>query len=202
MATIGIRQRIPLRLFEMALRAVLKGEYSRQYFAELASMEYNGPNRIDKSATVISKLTDKNPIIDFVLEHKDEVTEALRYNADRGLILSALLIATYEFVYDMVCIFGKHFHVQDTVATRLVSAKLADKYGSNRSLPNAMNSAIPMLLEGGILQRPMTGIYEISPADPVSEIARQIYDQAFLHWNPNQAETDETHPFYEFIKHN
>lgn len=199
MATIGIRQRIPLSIFEMALGAVLSGEYSRKYFAELAAIEYSGPNRIDKSATVIAKLTEKNPIIQFLLDNKDDVTEALRYKADRGLILSALLISSYEFVYDMVCHFGKFFHVQDRVPTALVSGKLADKYGSNRSLPNAMNSAIPMLIEAGLLRRPVIGFYEICSASPSTAIAKQIFDQAFLHWNPNLQEIEPSHPFYEFI---
>lgn len=185
----------------MATKAVLSGDYSRQYFAELAKMEYQGSNRIAKSVTIISKLTDQNPLIDFMRDHCEEVTEALRYKADRGIILSSMLIATYEFVYDMMCQFGKFLHVQDQVATKLISGKLADKYGSNRSLPNAMNSAIPMLLEAGLLKRPVTGFYELGDICPSTEIARKIYDRAFLRWNPNcvEGEGNATHPFYEFI---
>lgn len=185
----------------MALRAVLSGDYSREYFAELASMEYQGENRIGKSVTVISKLTDQNPLIVYLLENKEDVKEALRYKQDRGIILSSLLIAAYEFVYDMLCLFGKFLHAQDQVPTALVAGKLADKYGSNRSLPNAMNSAIPMLLEAGILKRPKIGIYEICKTTPVTEIARNIYHKTFLHWNPNiQADSIPiSHPYYEFI---
>jgi hypothetical protein len=185
----------------MALRAVLSGEYSREYFAELAAMEYSGPNRIGKSVCIIAKLTEKNPLIGFLREHSEEVNEALRYKSDRGIILSSLLVATYEFVYDMLCLYGKYFHVQDQVTTTLVSGKLAEKYGSNRSLPNAMNSAIPMLLEAGILKRPKVGVYEICKVSPTTEIARQIYNQAFLQWNNNCDEDSipYTHPYYEFI---
>lgn len=200
MAIIGINQRIPLSLFEMALRAYLSGEYSREYFAELAAMEYKGANRIGKSATVLCRLTARNPIIGFLAEHKEEVMEALRYKADRGIILSSLLIASYEFVYDMMCIFGKYFHAEDRVATGLISKKLADKYGSNRSLPNAMNSAIPMLLEAGVMRRPIIGFYEICQLKPATEISRQIYDKAFLQWNPTLLEPVATHPFYEFLQ--
>lgn len=201
MATIGIRQRIPLSLFEMALRAVLSGEYSRKYYAELAAMEYQGPNRIEKTVCIISKLTDQNPLIEYMREHRDEVAEALRYQADRGLILSAMLVATYEFVYDMMCWYGKFFHVQDQVPTSLISGKLSDKYGSNRSLPNAMNSAIPMLLEAGLLKRPLIGMYEIGKTTPTTEIARCIFEKAFLQWNPNLSEDgiSTSHPFFEFI---
>jgi hypothetical protein len=146
-------------------------------------------------------LTDQNPLIGFMREHRDEVYEALRYKADRGIILSSLLLATYEFVYDMLFYYGKFFHVQDQVPTSLIAEKLSEKYCSNRSLPNAMNSAIPMLLEAGILQRPSLGIYEHCRVAPTTEVARKIYDQAFLHWNPNYNEEDipRFHPYYEFI---
>lgn len=201
MATIGISQRIPLSLLEMALHAVLSREYSRQYFAELAAMEYNGANRIQKSVTVISKLTDKNPLINFLREYREEVIEAMRYQCDRGIILSAMLIASYEFVYDLMCLYGKYFHVQDQVPTSLIAGKLSHKYGSNRSLPNAMNSAVPMLLEAGLLKRPSIGIYEIGRCTLTTDIARKSFDYAFLHWNPNcdLEVVRSAHPFYEYI---
>lgn len=201
MAIIGINQRIPLNLLEMALRAVLSDDYSRSYFAELAAIEYTGTNRIGKSVCIMSKLTDQNPLIDFLREHSEETVEALRYKSDRGVILSAMLIATYEFVYDMLCLFGKYFHVQQRVPTRLITEKLSDKYGSNRSLPNAMNAAIPMLIEAGFLKRPLTGFYEIGRMLPKTEIARTIYNRAFMRHNPNYSEEEisSTHPYYEFL---
>ena len=199
--TIGLRQRIPMSLLEMALTAVLSGDYSREYFAELAATEYSGANRIGKTVTAISQLTDQNPLIDLLRENRDEVMQALRSKPDRTLILASLIIAKFEFAYDIFTLLGKYFHVQDQVVTSLITQKMSQKYGSNRSLPNAMNCALPMFIEAGILHRPKIGFFEIRKVAPGSTIARRAFDEAFFHWNPNLSRdlTYPTHPFYEFL---
>ncbi len=200
--TIGLRQRIPMSLLEMALTAVLSGDYSREYFAELAATEYSGQNRIAKTVTAISQLTDQNPLIDLLRENKDEVLLALRNRADRTLMLSSLIIAKFEFAYDIFTLLGKYFHVQDQVVTSLIAQKMSQKYGSNRSLPNAMNSVLPMLIEAGFLHRPKAGFYEICKVTPLSSISRIVFDEAFYHWNPELSKDQQcySHPYYEFIE--
>ena len=200
--TIGLRQRIPMSLLEMALTAVLSGDYSREYFAELAATEYNGHKRIAKTVTAISQLTDQNPLIDLLRENKDEVLLALRNRADRTLILSSLIIAKFEFAYDIFTLLGKYFHVQDQVVTALITQKMSQKYGSNRSLPNAMNCALPMFIEAGILHRPKIGFFEIRKVAPGTAIARRAFDEAFFHWNPNLSRElpYPSHPFYKYLE--
>lgn len=199
--TIGLRQRIPMSLLEMALTAVLSGDYSRQYFAELAATEYSGQNRIGKTVTAISQLTDQNPLIGIIRENKDAVLEALRSKPDRTLIFSSLIIAKYEFAYDIFTLLGKYFHVQDQVVTALITQKMSQKYGSNRSLPNAMNCALPMFIEAGILHRPKIGFFEIRKVQPSTKIARQLFDEAFFLWNPNLSRDLDYHtnPYYEYL---
>ena len=199
--TIGLRQRIPMSLLEMALTAVLSGDYSREYFAQLAATEYNGQNRIAKAVTAISQLTDQNPLIDLLRENKDEVLLALRNRADRTLILSSLIIAKFEFAYDIFTLLGKYFHVQDQVVTSLITQKMSQKYGSNRSLPNAMNCALPMFIEAGILHRPKIGYFEIRKVSPCSDIASRAFDEAFFHWNPGLSRNIQysSNPYYEYI---
>lgn len=199
--TIGLRQRIPMSLLEMALTAVLSGDYSREYFAELAATEYNGKNRIAKTVTAISQLTDQNPLIDLLRENKDDVLLALRNRADRTLILSSLIIAKFEFAYDIFTLLGKYFHVQDQVVTSLITQKMSQKYGSNRSLPNAMNCALPMFIEAGIIHRPKIGFFEIRKVSPNTEIARRIFNEAFYLWNPSLSRNILyfSNPYYEYI---
>lgn len=201
--TIGLRQRVPMSLLEMALTAVLAGDYSREYFAELAATEYNGQNRIGKTVTAISQLTDQNPLIELLRGHKDEVHLALRNRADRSLILSSLIIAKFEFAYDIFTLLGKYFHVQDQVETSLITQKMSQKYGSNRSLPNAMNCVLPMFIEAGILHRPKIGFYEIRKLAPATAIARRAFDEAFFQWNPalSRENSYSSHPYYEFLIH-
>ena len=78
---------------------------------------------------------------------------------------------------------------------------MSQKYGSNRSLPNAMNCALPMFIEAGVLVRPKLGFYEIHKVTPASEIARKIFDAAFFCWNPtlSQELSYYDHPYYEYI---
>lgn len=188
----------------MALNAVLADDYSRDYFAELAATEYSGQNRISKTVTAISQLTDQNPLIDFLRENKEEVLLALRNCADRTLILSSLIIAKFEFAYDIFTLLGKYFHVQDQVVTSLITQKMSQKYGSNRSLPNAMNCALPMFIEAGILHRPKIGFFEIRRVIPNTEIARRIFNEAFYCWNPGVSRTisNFSHPYFEYIIQN
>lgn len=199
--TIGLRQRIPMSLLEMALTAVLSDEYSREYFAQLAATEYSGANRIGKTVTAISQLTDQNPLIDLLKANKEDVLLALRSKPDRAIILSSLIIAKFEFAYDIFVLLGKYFHVQDQVVTALITQKMSQKYGSNRSLPNAMNCALPMFIEAGVLVRPKLGFYEIHKVTPASEVAKKIFDAAFFCWNPtlSQELSYYDHPYYEYI---
>ena len=147
-------------------------------------------------------MTDQNPLIDLLRENKDEVLLALRNRADRTLILSSLIIAKFEFAYDIFTLLGKYFHVQDQVVTALITQKMSQKYGSNRSLPNAMNCALPMFIEAGILHRPKIGFFEIRKVAPGTAIARRAFDEAFFHWNPNLSRElpYTSHPFYKYLE--
>ena len=191
-----------MSLLEMALTAVLSGDYSREYFSELAATEYSGANRIVKTVTAISQLTDKNPLIELLRENRAEVLQALRSKPDRTLILTSLILAKFEFAYDLFTLLGKYFHVQDQVVTSLITQKMSQKYGSNRSLPNAMNCALPMFIEAGILHRPKIGFFEIRTVSLGSDIARRAFDEAFFIWNPNLSRelSYHSHPYYEYIR--
>ena len=63
--TIGINQRIPMSILEMALIAALQGKATPEYFAELAGTEYQGENRIRKSTYVMNRLTMRNDACSF-----------------------------------------------------------------------------------------------------------------------------------------
>lgn len=199
---IGINQRIPISLLEMALLATLDGEASSAYFAQLAATEYKGENRIKKAVSVINRLTVKNPLLPFLKERKDEVKVSLRNNQDRALVFASIICSAYSFAYESVCILGKYLHIQDAVSTALLRQKLSEKYGANRSLPNAMNCVLPMLIEAGLLSRPVPGtVYAVSHAKS-SEFASTVYGQAYLLNNLHLSEVIETenNPFFEFIR--
>ena len=198
---IGINQRIPISILEMALLAELQGNATPDYFRELVSTEYQGQNRIGKAVSVINRLTKKNPLMPFLMENKDQVEMMLRNKPDRTLLFTAVICSAYGFGYDVVSLLGKYFHVQEIVTTDLIRQKMAEKYGSNRSLPNALYSILPMLIEAKLLERPEPGIYKASKVSKATEEAIDVYKQSFLLNNPTMTETDfiDTFPYFEFI---
>ena len=198
---IGINQRIPISLLEMALLATLEGQGTPEYFAELASTEYQGENRIRKSTYVMGRLTNRNPLMPFLQENRDSVIVALRSKSDRPIILAAVINSAYSFGYDLTAIMGKYLHVQTQVTTALLSSKLSEKYGSNRSLPNAMNCIIPMLIEAGFFHRPRPGFFEAIHHSGYSQLALDAYKRSFFQHNPMiPSDADvSTNPYFEFL---
>lgn len=198
---IGINQRIPIEILEMALTSVLNGTYTDSYASELAMAEFHGPNRIKKSTIIISKIITKNPFLDFLIQHKEDIMSALRYKADKALILIALVNTVYPFGYDVTALLGKYFHVQNQVSMDLITAKTSAKYGSNRSLVNGLYCILPMMIDAGLLSRPKVGVYEICKLKPRTEIAIVLYKKSYLQNNPYLSEDCdyENDPYFEYI---
>lgn len=198
---IGINQRIPISILELALMAELQGNATSEYFRELAATEYNGQNRIGKTVTVINRLTKRNPLLPFLMKNKASVETMLRSKADRPLVLTAIICSAYGFGYDVVSLLGKYFHAQETVTTELIRQKMSAKYGSNRSLPNALYCILPMLIEANLLERPEAGLYKAIRASKASDDALNVYKEAFLLNNPMLSDKDsiESNPYFEFI---
>ncbi len=198
---IGINQRIPISILEMALVATLNEESSPEYFTELAQTEYDGENRIKKAVSVMNRLTVRNAILPYLKEHKDDILLALRDKNDKALILSAVINSAYSFGYDTASTLGKYFHVQDQVTRDFIVSKMATKYGSNRSLENALSCVLPMFIEAGILMRPKVGFYEIRKIEHCNEIAINTYRKSFYINNPALFESDgcDTNPYFEFV---
>ena len=67
MAYIGINQRIPISIIEMALSSAINGTYSTEYAVELASTEFDGENRQKKAALIIKRLTLDNLLFEYPL---------------------------------------------------------------------------------------------------------------------------------------
>ena len=188
--TIGIEKRISLGVLELALRSVLDGSASSDYFYELANTECTGANRAKKIVAVINRLTIKGKLTPFLKEHKEDVLQALRNKNDRAMIFVSMMCSSYTIFYDAVSIFGKFFHVQEQVSREFLLKKLAEKYGSNRALDVAFDCIVPMLMEAGFISRPKPGIYEMYKQDKYTEFAKTVFKQSFIINNPTFAESD------------
>ena len=202
--TIGINQRIPIHILELALCTALQDDASPEYFSELAATEYNGENRIKKAVSVINKLTIRNPLFGYLHEHADAVMAAMKNKHDRPLLYGAIICAAYPFGFDTLSIMGKYFHVQQQVNSALITQRMASKYGSNRSLPNALYCVLPMFIEAGLLNRPMAGIYEAIRQERYSDFVLSLYRKAFVINNPTYTMEDDidSNPFFEFVIRN
>ena len=199
--TIGIEKRISLGVLELALRSVLDGSASSDYFYELANTECTGANRAKKIVAVINRLTIKGKLTPFLKEHKEDVLQALRNKNDRAMIFVSMMCSSYTIFYDAVSIFGKFFHVQEQVSREFLLKKLAEKYGSKRALDVAFDCIVPMLMEAGFISRPKPGIYEMYKQDKYTEFAKTVFKQSFIINNPTFAESDviESNPYFEFV---
>ncbi len=200
--TVGINQRISVNVIEMAIKAALDGNFSSEYAADLASGEYKGANRIAKARSIIGKLSIRNPLFDYIAEHKQQFNAAMKHKGDRAIIFAALINAAYVFGYDAMVILGKFFHVQNEVSTQLIISRMSSIYASNRSLPNGLYCIMPMYIEAGLLNRPQTGVYTRNYYNEVSTFAITLYKKSFIVHNPMMLEEDlnyTEHPYFEFI---
>jgi hypothetical protein len=94
---IGINQRISVTLIENGLKAVFDGVYSKEFARSLAEYEFQGENRLKKAVNELSKVVDKNSIIPFLVERKEQVMKAMQYKADRAIIVAALYNSAFPF---------------------------------------------------------------------------------------------------------
>ena len=125
----------------------------------------------------------------------------LKSKADRPLLLTAIICSAYGFGYDVVALLGKYFHAQEIVTTELIRQKMSEKYGSNRSLPNALYCILPMLIEARLLERPEAGMFKALRIKNATDEAKAVYQQAFFLNNPMLSEKDNMELLvFEFIK--
>lgn len=201
---IGIQQAVTLQAFEQVLSAVLCGDYSLQYAEELARLSTKGEARVKKIRSVINRLATGNPLLPYMKAHQAEVELAMQNANDKKMLFAAVTCATYPFAYQVLCVIGKYLHVQERVTTGLIKGKLAEVYGSVRTLEIALVAVMPMFVEAGLLIREKVGEYAMGGLGNCSDFARGLYKEAFLVNNPTYTrETmDETSPFFEFIRLN
>jgi len=175
---IGINQRIPLQILEIALRSYLKGSYDEEYIIEQLQLDFDGENRIRKALDITNKIVRNNPIIMQVEEEKERILSALKRENDKNLILTALACTSFPFYYEVLREFARFLKVQDVVNTELIKKTMASRYGSNRSMENGLYCVIPMLIEANIIERPKQGIYSKAPAKEYSPTSIKVFELA------------------------
>lgn len=199
---IGINQRISVTLIESALRAVFDGKYNRELARALAEGEFQGENRLKKAVNELGKVVERNAMLPFLVEHKQQVLEAIQHAGDKAIIIAALYNTAFRFSYEEVTILGKYFHVQDRVSRALLEERISEIYGFNKSISNAIDYSMPTLIEAGFINRPEAGVYEKPNLSIKTEISLAIYKESFYLNNPlldREQDYDEA-PYFEFVR--
>lgn len=199
---IGLDQRIPINVMEMAVRAVLDDTYSIEWAKTILEPEFDGKNRMAKAVTELGNATINNKLMGFVKTNKNKVLEALLFKSDKTLVLVGLINAAFGFGYNTTMVMGKYFHVQDCISKALLAEKLSEVYAYNRSVENALYRILPMFIEAGLIVRPSTGIYSKVPLEPQTDIAVEIYKKSFFSNNPKHPRDYpiEDNPYWEFLQ--
>jgi hypothetical protein len=178
--SIDINQRIPLDTLYAALEAYLNDSYSNDYILEQLKLEYKGENRLKKALRIVNKIIIKSPIRSFLDSNKEVLNSAIKKKTDRNIILIALLNAAFPFSFDVLCVFGKYFSVQEIINAETIKKSISSVYGGNRATENGIYSVVPMFLEAGFFDRPKQGIYQWqNKISPNSEITEKLFSESF-----------------------
>lgn len=199
---IGINQRIPLETLHVTLESYLNNNCSDEYIVEQLRLHFSGENRLKKCHGFVKKIVPNNPLINFVDKNKIQVLNALKSSTDRNIILIALLNSAYVFSFDLLSILGKLFKVQDIVSREALTKEISKIYGSNRALPNAIDSVIPMYLNAGFFIRPKLALYQFhDKMNITSEITGKIYIESYKVNNSISVIQDYQimEPYFEFL---
>jgi hypothetical protein len=198
---IGLRNNVAVATLERVIYSILDGSFSQDYINELIAMETSGKSQAEKINRTIRRMTINSKLLPFIREHEADFKAYTKTASNRCIIYVALFCSAYELFYDMVSLFGKHFHVQEEVTTQLIKSKLFQKYGNAVDVSRGIACALTMLVDAGLITRTRVGVYTVNKQGNISDFAREMYKKAFLQHNPNYTEADavETNPFFEFV---
>lgn len=198
---IGVKASASISSLGMVMGAILDGTCTKEYVLEIVALETSGKSRAEKVNRTIRRMTVNNPLLPYILEHKDEYVANTKNGVNKSVVYTALMCAAYPLFYDTVALLGKYFHAQDEIETHLIFSKLSEKYGASVDSTIGFNSVIKMLVEAGLIMRPKTGFYSACRMTNISDFAQEIYIKAFLQNNSTYSDKDNvrSNSFFEFI---
>lgn len=198
---IGVKASASISSLGMVMGAILDGTCTKEYILEIVALETSGKSRAEKVNRTIRRMTVNNPLLPYILEHKDEFVANTKSGMNKSVVYTALMCAAYPLFYDTVALLGKYFHAQDEIETHLIFSKLSEKYGASVDSTIGFNSVVKMLVEAGLIMRPKTGFYRACRMTNISDFTREIYTKAFLQNNPTHSDKDNvmSNSYFEFI---
>lgn len=203
MATNSIKldQHVALPILEQAVCATLDGKMTPEYAHELGLTSGLSKERSRKTGYTIRCATLRNPLMPWIVQHKDKFYQVFKQDSDKAVLIAGILVGAYPVMYNLLTFVGKYLHTEDTVKSSFIKQRLSDIYGSNLNFNRTMNAAFRMLTECGLLRKVNPGVYAKNKLEGISDFTRKLYRQAYLIHNPYLSESDnlETNPYFELI---
>lgn len=161
---IGINQRIPFEVLDTGLyRFLLEQTLDKEAIITHIREFTKGENRVLKAAQYAVQTLSRQE--KYILELKKSIgaEEYLKLPVtDRKAIMLSLVALTYPITYDLLIALASGFKVQSQINRQFINQKMAALYGSNRSIYNAVDAVIPMIIELGAVERVKISLYSLS----------------------------------------
>lgn len=165
---IGINQRVPLKALNNGIIRLLDANIISLDEFKHDILEYTkGENRAKKASQYAYHILSRPPIIKNIRSIFNSDSYNLLPNSDRQALILCLVALTFPLTYDLLVYMGSSFKVQKQVNRTSMNLKMSSLYGSNRSLYNAMDAVIPMIIELGTIKRTKISIYEIEDSKTI-----------------------------------
>ena len=156
-----INQRIPIKALNDGMALLLSnGTISIEELKVNLHEFFQGENRITKAAQYSFHVLSRPKVLPAIQSTFDLDNYNFLSDDERNALLLNLIALTYPIAYDLLNIMGKVFKVQKQINRASISTRLSSIYGSNRSLYNAVDALLPMLIELKIIKRTKLSIYE------------------------------------------
>ena len=157
-----INQRIPVKVLNDGLSMLFKKDALLLDDLKVHLHEYfQGENRITKAAQYSMHILSRPKILPSLRTAFNIDTYNLLSDFERNAIILNLIAQTYPIAYDLLIIMGKIFKVQKEINRATITTHMSSIYGNNRSLYNALDALLPMLIELKLIKRARVSIYEI-----------------------------------------
>lgn len=166
---IGLNQKIQFDVLDSAVFYYLQnGQVQKEELRPHIRQFIKGENRIEKTASYVMLIFKRQDKVVKWLKSKLSAEDYMRWpTEDRYAITYCLVALTFPIAHEVLNMFASIFKVQDIINRESINQKMATKYGSNRSLFNALDSLIQMLMEQDKIERVKIGLYSIGNIKPV-----------------------------------
>src|SRR5690625_543747 len=160
---IGINEPIQLDVLEKVFLKYLETkEIDRAYIKALLSEYIEGKNRRNKAVGYTNVIFTRPVILHNIFKTWSPDRYLTLPSQERKVLLIQLCSLAYPIFFDIINTIGSVFKIQSQISKDVVRTRLAGKYGSNRTLYNAVKAILPMMIAANYFVKPKAALYEFT----------------------------------------